>query len=69
MYPNGGGSFTCRIRKRETERARYHRQMATPEGKAMLNAKSRVQADRRKTDPLYQLDKQLWELTRVRIRY
>ena len=66
---NGGGKVICRVRKLERERARYHSDMATPEGKAKRNAKSRRQAEKRRSDPAYQLDKQLWELTRIRVRY
>lgn len=69
MYANGRGYFVCRVRKQENERNRYRRNMLTAEGKAKLNAKSRAQADRRKTDPVYRLDRQLWDMTRVRIRY
>lgn len=69
MFPNGAGTFTCRVKKNARERARYHRDMATPEGAAKRAAKWRRQMEKRKTDPAHQLYKQLWELTRVRVPY
>lgn len=68
MFPNGGGTWTCRVRKLELERTRYRRDMATPEGREKRRAKMRTQADRRRTDAFYRLQKQLWEMTRIRVR-
>lgn len=71
MYPNGEKygrqTFTCVVRKRERERARYHADMRTFEGKARRNAKSRAQHHRRKDDPLYRMRKQIHDFTRFRL--
>jgi hypothetical protein len=63
----GKDTFICRVKKNERERARYRRDMETPEGKSKRNAKARRQYQRRKDDPAYLLQKQLWEMTRIRV--
>lgn len=69
MFPNGRNSFTCAVKKRARERARYRARMETPEGREKIRAKSYAQFERRKDDPAYRVYRQLWELTRVRVRY
>ena len=69
MYPNGAGTYTCAVKKSAREKARYRRDMATPEGRAKRAAKWRRQMENRRTDPSYQLYKQLHEMARTRVRY
>lgn len=69
MHANGAGKFVCRVRKNETERARYRRDMATAEGRRKRNRKALAQYHRRKADPIYQLERQLRDMTRFRVRY
>lgn len=72
MFPNGidknGPQFCCAVKKRARERARYHREMQTPEGYARRKEKWDRQSSLRRGDPVYDFQKRMYESVRIRVR-
>jgi len=65
----GIDGWECAVQKRARSAANYRRRMADPAKAEAHRARQRARWPARAADPAYQLDRQLYELARVRVRY